>query len=117
MGKAVTDTMRIFSGEEILSSVYRFIAKDGAMKFGEVKGVPFKRDGHIEGSISVARDITKRIELEKSLSDIEERIKTYFTLSDDILFSYDNQLKVLNVSPNVERLTGTSQRNSLEGLQ
>ncbi len=106
MGKAVTDTMRIFSGEEILSSVYRFITKDGTRKFGEVKGVPFKRDGHIVGSISVARDITKRIELEKSLSDIEEKIKTYFTLSDDILFSYDNQLKVLNVSPNVERITG-----------
>ncbi|MGC9325080.1 MAG: PAS domain-containing sensor histidine kinase [Desulfomonilia bacterium] len=46
---------------------------------------------------------------EEALQEINEKYTTFFSLSDDILFSYDNNLKVLSVSPNVERITGYTQ--------
>ncbi len=103
---AITNTLRVLSGEKNPPSVYRFIAKDGTIKYGEAKGVPYIHDGRIVGIIAVARDITARMETEKSLREIQKKIEIYFSLSNDILFSYDNQLKVLSVSPNVERITG-----------
>ena len=36
----------------------------------------------------------------------EERYRFHFSLANDVMFSYDNQFKVLSVSPNVERILG-----------
>ena len=43
---------------------------------------------------------------ESVLRKNEEIFRIYFELSNDIMFSYNNQLQVLYVSPNVERITG-----------
>jgi PAS domain S-box-containing protein len=42
----------------------------------------------------------------ETLRMIEEKYNLLFSLSDDVMFSYDVNLKVLSVSPNVERLIG-----------
>jgi PAS domain S-box-containing protein len=64
----------------------------------------------------LSRALGKIDELSRSLSMLErhkaalqkneEIFRIYFELSNDIMFSYNNQLLVLYVSPNVERITG-----------
>ena len=143
--EAVDDALHVLSGGVIYSSVYQFMTRDGQKKIGEVSGVPHKRDDHIIGVISVARDITDRMlmwqELERYRGrlcaldrehaaemttakevlkiEVEERrhvedelrrhevkYNLYFSLSNDVMFSWDNRLKVTYVSPNVERILG-----------
>jgi PAS domain S-box-containing protein len=58
--QAVTDISLILTGKTISATIYRFIAKDGAIKYGEVSGSPLMHEGKIVGIISVARDITER---------------------------------------------------------
>jgi two-component system cell cycle sensor histidine kinase/response regulator CckA len=106
VGRAAKNSMDVMSGRMIRSSIYQFITKNGARIFGEVSGIPLKRKGSVVSVISVARDITKHIEMEKSLRESAEKYRLHFSLSNDVMFSYDNQFKVLSVSPNVERLLG-----------
>jgi PAS domain S-box-containing protein len=54
----IEDAFHALSGQTILYSIYRFIAKDGSMKFGEVSGVPLTSDGKVIAVISVAREVT-----------------------------------------------------------
>ena len=64
----------------------------------------------------LSQSLGKIEELEKSLSILEQHkaalqkneeiFRFYFDLSNDIMFSYNNKLRVLYVSPNVERITG-----------
>lgn len=42
----------------------------------------------------------------ESLDDMEENIRIYFSLSTDVMFSFDTKLNVMRVSPNVERILG-----------
>jgi two-component system, cell cycle sensor histidine kinase and response regulator CckA len=75
MELAFNNALKVLSGKTVYSSIYEFIAKDGARKFGEVSGVPLMRDGKVVEVITVARDITKRMEMEKSLQESEERYR------------------------------------------
>lgn len=52
------------------------------------------------------KEITDRMEAEDRLRMSEERFRTYFELSQDVMVSYDSQLRVQNVTPNVERILG-----------
>lgn len=65
--QAIADINVILKGETISATVYRFIAKDGTIKYGEVSGSPLMRNGKIIGIISVARDITERKMVEEQL--------------------------------------------------
>jgi PAS domain S-box-containing protein len=75
MKVAFNNALKVLSGKTVYSSVYEFIAKNGAKKFGEVSGVPLMCDGKVMAVITVARDITKRIEMENSLKESEERYR------------------------------------------
>ncbi|HQI80175.1 MAG TPA: PAS domain S-box protein [Deltaproteobacteria bacterium] len=66
--KAVEDTAKLLAGKKISPSVYRFITRDGKIRFGETRSAPFVRNGRIETVIAVARDVTKTIEMEQELS-------------------------------------------------
>jgi PAS domain S-box-containing protein len=67
--QVIADIGLVLKGETIPATIYRFIAKDGTIKFGEVSVSPAMRDGKISGIISVARDITERKEAEQKLRD------------------------------------------------
>jgi PAS domain S-box-containing protein len=60
----IADISLVLKGEIIPAAIYRFIAKDGTIKYGEVSGSPLMREGKIIGTISIARDITDRKEAE-----------------------------------------------------
>lgn len=64
--EVIEDAFHALSGHTILYSIYRFIAKDGSMKFGEVSGVPLTRDGKVVAVISVAKEVTEQAAIEKS---------------------------------------------------
>ena len=63
--EAADNALHVLSGNTILCSIYRFIAKDGSKKLGEVSGVPLIRDGKVVAVISVAREIIDRAVIEK----------------------------------------------------
>jgi PAS domain S-box-containing protein len=64
--EALDNALHVLSGNTVLYSIYRFIAKDGSKKLGEVSGVPLTRGGKVIAVISVAREITDRASIEKS---------------------------------------------------
>ncbi len=65
--RAVSDVDLILRGDTIEGVIYRFIAKDGCIKHGEVSGSPIRSDGKIIGIVSIARDITERRRMEEKL--------------------------------------------------
>ncbi|MBU1713883.1 MAG: PAS domain S-box protein [Proteobacteria bacterium] len=73
--QAVADVGLILNGETISATIYRFIAKDGTIKYGEVSGSPTIRDGKIIGMISIARDITRRKLAEDALRESEAKYR------------------------------------------
>ena len=111
LDKAVKETLMVLSGERIISSTYQFITKDGAIRFGEVSGVPFMRDGKARAVISVARDITERIEMEKSLRESEERVRTIFESAQDCIYIKNLNLEYVFVNPCIEKLFRVSSKD------
>jgi PAS domain S-box-containing protein len=114
LDKAVKETLMVLSGERIISSTYQFITKDGAIRFGEVSGVPFMRDGKARAVISVARDITERMEMEKSLRESEERFRTIFESAQDCIYIKNLNLEYVFVNPCIEKLFGVSSKDILD---
>jgi len=76
--QAVADTVLILNGETITATIYRFIAKDGTIKYGEASGSPILCEGKVIGIISVARDITRRKQAEQDLQKTLESLKKAF---------------------------------------
>jgi PAS domain S-box-containing protein len=113
LDKAIKETLMVLSGERIISSTYQFITKDGAIRFGEVSGVPFIRDGKARAVISVARDITERIEMEKSLRESEERFRTIYESAQDCIYIKNLNLEYVFVNPCIEKLFGVTSKDIL----
>jgi len=61
MSEAMDNAIHLLSGKKVYSSIYRFITKDGRVRFGELSEVPILRNGKVVEVVSVARDITDRI--------------------------------------------------------
>lgn len=100
MELAIKNALKVLSGETVYASIYEFIAKDGTRKFGEVSGVPVIQDGRFAGSVTVARDVTSRMEMEKTLQQSEERYRitlqtmpeaVSITRMDDAVYIYNNE--------------------------
>lgn len=71
--EATDNTQRVLAGEVSPSSIFRFMTPNGDIVIGEVSSIPLHRDGQIVEVITVARDITTRINTENSLRESSER--------------------------------------------
>ena len=104
--QAITDISLILKGETITGQNYRFIAKDGTIKIGEVSGSPVMRDDKIIGMISVARDITDRKQAEEKLRESEEKFRWVLDNMADVITVMDMNLRFTYVSPSIMRMRG-----------
>jgi PAS domain S-box-containing protein len=73
MQEAVERAQHVLAGEVSLSSIFRFVTRNGDIVIHEVSGIPLSRDGQVVEVINVARDITKRVNTENSLRESSER--------------------------------------------
>ena len=73
LSKGLEDAKKVLAGGYIQSEVYGFIHRDGIIMFGEVNGSPIWREGKVVGAVSVARDITGRLETERTLQQTERK--------------------------------------------
>lgn len=73
MQEAIDNTQRVLAGEVSPSSIFRFMTPNGDIVIGEVSSIPLHRDGQIVEVITVARDITTRINTENFLRESSER--------------------------------------------
>jgi PAS domain S-box-containing protein len=88
--QAIADISLVLKGDTIAATVYRFIAKDGTIKYGEVSGSPMMREGKIIGIISVARDITDRKRAEEALRTLTSRQEAILAAVPEIIMEVDN---------------------------
>jgi PAS domain S-box-containing protein/putative nucleotidyltransferase with HDIG domain len=88
--QAVADISFVLKGVTIHAAIYKFIAKDGTIKIGEVSGSPLMHEGKIIGIISVARDITDRMRMEEALRASTSRQKAILAAVPEIIMEVDN---------------------------
>ncbi len=111
--KAIDETLLVLSGKSVFSSTYQFITKDGEVRYGEINGVPYMPGGKDRAVISVARDITERIEMEKVLRESEERFRTIFESAQDCIYIKNLNYEYVFVNPCIEKLFGISSKDIL----
>ncbi len=76
--RASADTVRVLRGEPEAAKIYEFVAKDGTIKYGEINGAPLRRENTIIGMISVARDISDRVQAENELRESELKYRELY---------------------------------------
>lgn len=60
----------------------------------------------LKANVQLKIEIEERKEAEKRLMETEDKYHIHFLLSDDVMFSWDNQFRITGVSPNLERVLG-----------
>ena len=99
MQKAISEACRNLEGERIDFSEYRFIAKDGSTRYGEVSGAPLLRYGRVAGVVVVARDITERIKAGETLRQSMDGYRALFKNSIEMVYVFDFDGNFLDANP------------------
>ncbi|MEH7107541.1 PAS domain-containing sensor histidine kinase [Bacillus sp. JJ1764] len=83
------------------------LMEDGTTKtFDTIKVPLFYPDGSREGLVIIGRDITEKIEMEKRLTESQQRYKSLFDYSPDIVYMMDLEGNITNLNPHFEINTG-----------
>lgn len=109
LNDAFEDAMSMLTGKAIIQyTILRFFTKAGTIKFGEVSRIPFKRDGQVVELISVARDISDRIEKEKLFRESQETAKALLDVSSDTSLLLDASGNVIAINEPAAKRFGKS---------
>jgi diguanylate cyclase (GGDEF)-like protein/PAS domain S-box-containing protein len=90
------DAGKLFSGEHIESSLYRFIHKDGRTVLGEVSSTPLVKDGQVLAIISVARDVSARHRTEQELKYTATLLETQQQTALDGILVVDEKDEIIS---------------------
>jgi PAS domain S-box-containing protein len=86
---------------------YRLLLKDGTVKYvNERFQTIFDDEGMPACAMGTVQDITERREAEAALKEAESLYRIHFENVSDVIYSIDHELKLINISPSVERLLG-----------
>ena len=96
--KAFSNATRLFDGEQVDSSVFEFIARDGTRRFMEISSTPVFHNGQVESVTSVARDITERKRTEEELRESEKRYRDLVENATDLICTHDLKGTLLSVN-------------------
>jgi PAS domain S-box-containing protein len=90
------------------------IAKDGTKRAIADSGSPIKdKNGNVIGVVLVFCDITKRRKAEEELRKSEEKYRTLFEESKDVVFISTPEGKLLDINPSGVELLGYSSKDEL----
>jgi PAS domain S-box-containing protein len=106
LSDALEDSLSALTGKVIHYNIHRFITKDGKIKFGELSRIPLKRSGKTVEIISVARDISDRIEREKIIRETQETAKVLLDASNDTSLLLDTSGIVIAINEPAARRFG-----------
>jgi PAS domain S-box-containing protein len=74
---------------------------------GHLEDLVRERTAQLEArNVQLAEEINERTRAEKELQKIQEEISIHFRQSNDVMYSYSRDFRILSVTPNVERLLG-----------
>jgi PAS domain S-box-containing protein len=108
--QAMADIRLILKGDMIPAAVYRYIAKDGTVKYGEVSSSPIMREGTIIGIISVARDITERKQVEDKLRKSEIKYRDLYDFLPIPVYEMDLEANIISANRAIyETFRGTEE--------
>ena len=100
------DAAAVLAGAHVPLTSYDLLARDGTIRTVEVNGEPFVRDGAVLGIIAVARDVSDRLAAQAALRESEEKYRHLFANVTDVVYAFDTELRILSISPSVERILG-----------
>ncbi len=115
--QAVADMSLVLKGDTIAATIYRFIAKDGTIKYGEVSGSPMMRDGKIIGIISVARDITDRKQAEEKLRESEKKYRDLFDFLPIPVYEMDFEANIISANRAIYEAFGGTEEDLKKGFK
>ncbi len=103
--------VRGIEGEAVEIAMLR---KDGSRFFLELNNSPVFKDGKVVAVQGIARDITEKKALQNSLIESENRNRTLFENSRDVIYIIGLDKKVISVNPIVEKVFGFTPNEILE---
>ena len=106
---------RILEGERVTAS-YKFLAKDGTARYGEVSSSPLVRGGQIVGLISIARDITERTQVEERLRQSEARYRELYDFLPLPVYEMDLEGRIVSGNQALYRTFGASEKILGDGV-
>ena len=115
--QAVGDLSRVLTGETVSALIYRFVAKDGTARWGEVNGSPIVRDGRIVGMISVARDITDRKKAEEELKQSEKKYRELYDFLPIPVYEMDLEGNVTSANRAIYEIIGATEEDLEKGFK
>jgi two-component system NtrC family sensor kinase len=117
LSQAIDDIRRVLNGENIPVAQYRFVARDGTQKIGEVVGSPVKRDGRVIGMISVARDITAHRQSEERVRESEKRYRELYDFLPIPVYEMDLEGNITSFNRAIHEVFGSTEEDLKKGIQ